>query len=66
MKPPVFYLVSIAVIALYIRGFISISTSADTFTQAEARTPALVSGVVCVSIGTGLLVVAMWLSRKQD
>lgn len=66
MKPPLLSLVSVAVIALYVRGFVSLSTAADTFTQSEARTPALVSGVVCVSIGTGLLVLAMWLSRKQD
>lgn len=46
MKPPSFYLVSAAVIALYIRGFVSLSTSDDSFTQSEARTPPLVSGVV--------------------
>lgn len=66
MKPPLSWLLSAAVIALFIRGFVSISTSTDTYTQSEARTPALIAGIACVGVGTGLLVLGIWVSRKHD
>ena len=68
MKDPLLLLLAAVVIALVIAGFVFLSTATTehAFTPQEARTPALVSGITCLTIGTGLLVLGVFMFRKRD
>ena len=68
MKHPLLWLLANSVIAFCVTGFIYLGTvtSTSAFTPEGARTPALVSGIVCLCIATGLLVLGIVVFRKKD
>ena len=75
MKNPLLWLLGLCVISLYIAGFMFLTTSSSQYYShggtidrvvTEQRTPALVSGITCLTIGTGLLVLGVFVFRKRD
>ena len=66
MKHPLLWLTSVCVIALFIAGFVSLHTATDQYSITTQRTPALVSGITCLVIGSGLLVLGIFKFRDND
>jgi len=68
MKHPLLWLLTVATIAVIIAGFIYLSsaTSSSALIVKDARTPSLVSGITCLCIGTGLLVLGVFSFRRKD
>ena len=68
MKHPLLPLIVIAVVGLGIAGVVFINSAASSSSQvvAESRTPALVGGITCLVIATGLLVLGLFMFRKTD
>lgn len=67
MKHPLHWLLSVVVIALLSAGFVYLSTATGSSSAipSDARTPALVSGLTCLSLASGLLVLGFVLMRNR-
>ena len=68
MKHPLLWLLAAAVIAFGICGFIFLGTAASTsaLVPKDARTPALISGILCLVFSVGLLMFGVASFRKRD
>lgn len=68
MKRPLTWLLVLVVLALEAAGlaFLGTATSDSNFLPREGRTSAMVAGISCLVIGSGLLVFGVCASRKQD
>lgn len=66
MKHPLLGLLTAAVIAFIIAGFVALDTANSTYSSAGQRTPALVSGITCLVIATGLLVLGIFRFGNRD
>ena len=69
MKNPLLWLLAISVIAMGVCGthYLDLASSAFHLTSdPQGRTPALVSGILCLVIATGLLVFGVIAFRKRD
>ena len=66
MKHPLLWLLTTAVIAFIIAGFIFLDTASSYSTFVAQRTPALVSGITCLVIATGLLVLGIFKFGNRD
>ena len=67
MKNPLLLLLALVVVALMIAGFVFLShASSPTGFIKESRQPALISGMTCLGLGTGLLVLGIFQFRKRD
>jgi len=66
MKHPLIWLVVLAVIALNIAGFVFLSTSSSPLTATEERAYALASGITCLGLGAGILVLGIFKFQKRD
>ena len=65
MKNPAFILIALAVVVLGAAGIWFLASATGSFTVEDARTPALVSGIVCLSLATGLLLLAAIVGRTH-
>jgi uncharacterized membrane protein len=69
MKNPLVWISTITAAGFIIAGityFSKATDPADHIGVAAARTPALVAGVTCLVLATGLLVAALFAFRKRD
>ncbi len=68
MKNPLLLLLALVVAALIIAGFVFLTNASGSsgLIQQEARQPALISGMTCLFLGTGLLVLGIFQFRKRD
>lgn len=66
MKNPMALLLAVAVLGLGIAGIVFFERSMNRDTWPDARTPALVAGIICESLATGLLVVGLCLFRRRE
>jgi cell division protein FtsW (lipid II flippase) len=67
MKHPLLWPVILTVITLYIAGLVFLDRSSSNINVVtEDRKPALVSGITCLTLGSGLLVLGIFMFRKRD
>ena len=68
MKHPIYWLLSLVVIGLIIAGIAFLSEATGHYVEATARTPALIAGITCLGMGSGLLVlgIGIQLFGKRD
>jgi hypothetical protein len=66
MKNQVFLLITVGAIALGIAGIWFLYFAVSEYTRETARTPALISGITCLVLATGMVGLAVYYSRRQD
>jgi hypothetical protein len=56
----------VAVLGLGIAGIVFFSFAVETMARPETRTPALVAGITCLVLATGILVLGVFSFRKRE
>lgn len=68
MNHPLLWLIVLMVVGLAIAGIVFLNSAASSHpgVQDASRTPALVGGITCLVIATGLLMLGLFMFRQKQ